>query len=283
MRMSLTTKGCYIMKQIKKKLLSALLAGVLCTAFVQGTAAAPVSAASYNSGGVICDDQLGEGQIVFYPESLLVHDDATYPVIVWANGTMCAPALYYGLLSGLAEHGYIVVANRELFAGNGNAQRASIDFITAENADADSVFYGKADLEHIGAAGHSQGGMSAVNAAAADARIDCVFTIAGNVQTSSAAQLTVPTFYAAGSSDWIVPASLYVKPAYNATNCTAVYASLKNAGHTKCCTSPGSYTGYMNAWFDAYLLDDADAAQVFAPGGALSRDRSWTGYAAKNL
>ncbi|MBP0967423.1 MAG: hypothetical protein J5722_07305, partial [Oscillospiraceae bacterium] len=271
------------MKQITNKLLSTLLAAILSTAVVQGAAAAPASAASYSSSGVICDDRLGEGQIVFYPESLLVQDEATYPVIVWANGTMCAPALYYGLLSGLAEHGYIVVANRELFAGNGNAQRASIDFITAENADAGSVFYGKADLEHIGAAGHSQGGMSAVNAAVADSRIDCVFSIAGNVQTGSAAQLTVPTFYAAGSADWIVPASLYVRPAYNSTPCTAVYASLKGAGHTKCCTSPGSYTGYMNAWFDAYLLGDPSAYQLFVPGGALSHDSSWTGYTSKNL
>ena len=271
------------MNEIKKKLLCVMLAGVLCTAAAQGTAAVPASAASYNSSGVICDDRLGEGQIVFYPESLLVQNEETYPVIVWANGTMCAPVLYYGLLSGLAEHGYIVVANRELFAGNGNAQRASIDFITAENYDAGSVFYGKADLAHIGAAGHSQGGMSAVNAAAADPRIDCVFSIAGNVQTASAAQLTVPAFYAAGSSDWIVPASLYVKPAYNNTHCTAVYASLKGAGHTKCCTNPGAYTGYMNAWFDAYLLGDAAARQVFAPGGALSHDNSWIGYASKNL
>ena len=152
------------MNEIKKKLLCVMLAGVLCTAAAQGTAAVPASAASYNSSGVICDDRLGEGQIVFYPESLLVQNEETYPVIVWANGTMCAPVLYYGLLSGLAEHGYIVVASRELFAGNGNAQRASIDFITAENYDAGSVFYGKADLAHIGAAGHSQGGMSAVNA-----------------------------------------------------------------------------------------------------------------------
>lgn len=269
------------MKRRTKRIISTLLAGVICALSVP--AAAPASAASYTSGGVICDDQLGDGQIVFYPESLLVQDEETYPVIVWANGTMCAPALYYGLLSDLAAGGYIVVANRELFAGNGNAQRASIDFITAENYDAGSVFYGKADLEHIGAAGHSQGGMSSVNAAAADARIDCVFTIAGNVQTDSAAQLTVPAFYAAGASDWIVPASLYVRPAYNSTNSAAVYASLKGAGHTKCCTSPGSYSGYMTAWFNAFLKEDSTAYQVFTAGGALSRDRSWTGYASKNL
>ncbi len=270
------------MKQKTKRIISTLLAGVICALSVPA-AAAPASAASYNSGGVICDDQLGDGHIVFYPESLLVQDETTYPVIVWANGTMCAPALYYGLLSDLAADGYIVVANRELFAGNGNAQRASIDFITAENYDAGSVFYGKADLEHIGAAGHSQGGMSSVNAAAADARIDCVFTIAGNVQTGSAAQLTVPVFYATGGSDWIVPASRYVKPAYNSTHSTAVYASLKGAGHTKCCTSPGSYSGYMTAWFDAFLREDASCYQVFTAGGALSRDRSWSGYASKNM
>ena len=273
------------MKHIFKRILSTILAGAICSACMLTGAASgtTASAASNTSGGVVCSDQLGDGHIVFYPESLLVQDEATYPVIVWANGTMCAPALYYSLLSDLASDGYIVVANRELFAGNGRAQRASIDYITEKNNDASSVFYGKADLSHIGAAGHSQGGMSTVNAAADDARIDCIFTIAANADRSSAARLNVPAFYAAGGSDWIVSASRYVKPAYNSTPSAAVYASLRGAGHTACCTNPSAYTGYMTAWFDAFLKEDSAAYQAFTAGGTLSRDTNWSGYAAKNF
>ena len=52
------------MKQKTKRIISTLLAGVICALSVPA-AAAPASAASYNSGGVICDDQLGDGHIVF--------------------------------------------------------------------------------------------------------------------------------------------------------------------------------------------------------------------------
>ena len=101
------------MKHNFKRILSTILAGAICSACMLTGAASgtTASAASNTSGGVVCSDQLGDGHIVFYPESLLVQDEATYPVIVWANGTMCAPALYYSLLSDLAADGYIVVAS----------------------------------------------------------------------------------------------------------------------------------------------------------------------------
>lgn len=59
-------------------------------------------------------------------------------------------------------------------AADGTAQRASLDFIISENGNSGSVLYKNIDTNNVAAAGHSQGGRSAVNAAAADSRFDCV-------------------------------------------------------------------------------------------------------------
>lgn len=227
-------------------------------------------------------DSLFSGQIIYYPASL-AESKGTYPVVVWANGTMCAPVLYHVLLSRIAAGGYIVVSNTNMMSADGKAQIASLDFILEKNEDPTSVFYQKVDTEHIAAAGHSQGGRSAVNAAAADPRIDCVLSIAGSNYTSEAKKLSTPTFFVAGTADMVVMASMWVKPAYKNCNGPAVYASLKGALHTRCCTNASDYSGYALEWFDAWLKDDADAMNVFRKGGELSRDSDWKDYSAKGF
>ncbi len=64
-------------------------------------------------------------------------------------------------------------------AADGKEQIASIDYILNENKNKKSIFYQHVDTAKIGAAGHSQGGRSCVNAAALDKRISCIFSIAG--------------------------------------------------------------------------------------------------------
>ena len=227
-------------------------------------------------------DSLFSGQIIYYPAGL-EEMEGTLPVVVWANGTMCAPALYHSLLSKIAAAGYIVVTNTNVMSADGKAQISSVDFILEENEDPGSVFYGKVDTDHIAAAGHSQGGRSAVNAAAADDRIDCVLSIAGSNYTSEAKKLSTPTFFVAGSLDTIVAAALWVKPAYKNCKGPAVYASLKGALHTRCCTNASDYSGYAVAWFDAWLKGDEDAKDMFRDRGALAKDRDWKGFSTKGF
>jgi hypothetical protein len=269
-----------------KRILSIILTLALSLCLFPGTA----SAATYDpifvtSNGVTSTgdfDSLFSGQIIYYPASL-PESDETYPVIVWANGTMCAPALYHSLLSKIAAGGYIVVTNTDMMAANGESQRKSIDFILAENENPDSVFYGKVNTGKIGAAGHSQGGRSAVNAASADSRIDCVLSLAGSNYTSEAKKLSTPTFFIAGGADMMVMADLWVKPAYKNAKGPAVYANLKGAIHTTCCLNPDAYIDYILAWFDGWLKDDADALNTFRKGGDLSKDRDWKDFATKGF
>lgn len=228
-------------------------------------------------------DSLFSGQIIYYPASLTENNNNVYPVITWANGTMCAPALYHSLLSQFAKAGYIVVTNTNVMSGDGKAQISSIDFILDKNEDPDSVFYQKVDTEHIAAAGHSQGGRSAVNAAAKDSRIDCVLSIAGSNYTSEAKKLSTPTFFIAGSADAMVVASLWVKPAYKYCTGTAVYANLKGALHTRCCTNASDYSEYAIPWFDLWLKGDSASAKVFTSKGTLAKDRAWKDFSVKGL
>lgn len=221
-------------------------------------------------------------QIVYYPSDIK-SSGKTYPVIVWANGTMCPPEMYDGLLGEIAKGGYIVVANDETMAADGTAQRASIDFITQQNENSESPFYKKVNTEKVGAIGHSQGGRSSVNAAAADSRIDCVISLAGSNYDYEAKLLSTPAFFIAGSSDMIVDAGMWIEPAYELCTGPAVYASLKGAIHTRCCTNPSDYSGYVIEWFDAWLKDDATALNTFKDGGALSKDSKWIDFACKDF
>ena len=269
---------------MKKRILSMALALVLLLSLVPtASALEPIYVTDgYGVTNTGDFDSLLSGQIIYYPAEL-TESDETYPVIVWANGTMCAPALYDGFLRLLARGGYIVVTNTDVMSADGTSQRESIDFILQKNADPGSVFYGKVNVDKIGAAGHSQGGRSAVNAAAADSRIDCVLSIAGSNYTSEAKKLSTPTFFVAGTADMMVMASLWVKPAYKNSKGPAVYANLKGAVHTLCCLVPQDYADYALDWFDAWLKDDAAAMKTFRSGGALSRDRDWKDFACKGI
>ena len=272
---------------MKKRLFALTLALVMVFAMlpVSGSALELEPIYVTDANGVINTgdfDSLLSGHILYYPASLESSGE-TYPVIVWANGTMCAPALYDGLLRLLAQGGYIVVTNTDVMSADGSSQRAAIDFILEKNADPDSVFYGKVNTDKIGAAGHSQGGRSAVNAAAADSRIDCVLSLAGSSYTSEAKQLSTPAFFIAGGADLMVLPAMWIKPAYKNAKGPAVYASLKGAAHTRCCLDPWAYAEYALEWFDLWLKDDASARNTFRSGGILSKDRDWKDFACKGI
>lgn len=224
----------------------------------------------------------GVEQIVFYPNSVQV-DNKSYPVVVFANGTGFDYKIYENLLMKLAEGGYIVVANSETMAADGSAQIASLDFILSENNNSSSILYNHIDVNKAAAAGHSQGGRSAVNAAAKDSRFDCVLSLAGSNFTEEAELLRTPALFMAGTRDMIVNADKWVKTAYDVCKGPAVYVSLINGIHTSCCTNPETYTTYAIDWFDAWLKNDSGALNTFRNGGALSNDGAWTEFSCKGF
>ncbi len=224
----------------------------------------------------------GNGQIVFYPSNIQ-ETNITYPIIAFANGTGFSYDIYENLLIELAKGKYIVIANTETMSADGTAQLASVDFLIAQSKDSSSIFYNKINVNKIGLAGHSQGGRSSVNAAAADSRVDCVVSFAGSNFDYEAEKLSAPTFFIGGSADMIVNAKQWLVPAYENCKGPAVYACKTNAIHTRCCTNPTEYSGYAISWFDAWLKNDADAMKKFTNGGKLSQDSAWQDFACKGI
>ncbi len=224
----------------------------------------------------------GAKQIVYYPDNI-DKINYTYPIVAWANGTMCPPSLYDGLLTEIAMGGYIVVACDETMAADGTAQIASIDFVLSKNNDKNDVFYKRVNTSKIAVIGHSQGGRSSVNAGVKDSRIDCVISLAGSNYDYEVKGLKKPTFFIAGTSDAIVSPSQWIEPAYEIAEGPTVYASLNGAVHTTCCSEPAKYSGYIIDWLDGWLKNDSNALKTFKNGGALSKDSAWVDFKCKNL
>ena len=227
-------------------------------------------------------DYNGITHTVFYPQNA-EKGNVKYPVIIFANGTAVSYTLYENLLKELAMGGYIVVANNVTMAADGTAQRSSLDFIISENQNSSSVLYSNVITDKVAAAGHSQGGRSAVNAASADSRFDCVVSLAGSNYTEEAEKLKAPALFLAGTKDMIVDANRWVKPAYDVCKGPAVYASLVNGVHTSCCTNPSTYTSYVLKWCNYWLKNEASAKSTFTNGGTLSKDSAWTEFSCKGL
>lgn len=221
-------------------------------------------------------------QAVYYPADL-VSSNRTYPIVAFANGTMVSYTFYETLLKELAKSGFIVVGNSETMAADGSAQISSIDFVISENNNTSSVLYGKVNTDKIAAAGHSQGGRSAVNAAAKDSRIDCVLSIAGSNYVEEAEKLSTPVLFMAGTKDMIVDADKWIKTAYDAVKGPAVYVNYIGGIHTTCCSTPAPYVHYASLWFDAYLNGNTGRLDSFRNGGELSSDSAWTEFSCKGL
>ncbi len=224
----------------------------------------------------------GRTYYVYYPENIKT-SKKTYPVLSWANGTMCPPDMYADLLSELAKGGYIVIASSETMSADGSAQIAALDFVISLNTNSSSLAYKKVNTSKLGAIGHSQGGRSSVNAAVKDSRIKCVVSVAGSNFLEEAESNSTPTLFIAGEKDMIVSPSKWIQPAYDVAKGPAVYASLNGAIHTTCCTDPGKYSSYILNWCDAWLKGDAKVLYTFSSNGTLASDGNWSNFQCKGF
>ena len=100
---------------------------------------------------------------IYYP-SKMEESNASYPLVIMANGTGYPVSKYREVLSHLASWGFIVAGNEDENSRTGESSDKTLDYMLAVNEEEDSPFYQKIDVAHIGIAGHSQGGVGAINA-----------------------------------------------------------------------------------------------------------------------
>ena len=114
----------------------------------------PCTALDGSAGGVL--------YVVFHPTDL--DAGGKHPILTWGNGTDAVPAQYTVLLTHLASWGFVVIASTSTQTGTGKELLLGVDTLVQANADPASPFYGRLDVDHVGALGHSQGADGAAQA-----------------------------------------------------------------------------------------------------------------------
>ena len=97
---------------------------------------------------------------IWYPSEM----ENRYPLIVVVNGSNTAALNYEPYFERLASWGFVVVGNDDRQAGAGISTSLTLDYMLEQNQNSDSLFYEKIDVQNIGIAGYSQGGVGAVRA-----------------------------------------------------------------------------------------------------------------------
>ncbi|MCF6286623.1 MAG: alpha/beta fold hydrolase [Candidatus Hydrogenedentes bacterium] len=179
----------------------------------------------------------------------------TFPLLIFShgNGGMRSQSTFW--CDHLASHGFIVAAvdhTRNACAtsykgqvipydNDGRAQAAIdrpkdlsflIDTLIAMNGDTDSKFRGHVDADHIGVAGHSFGGFTAMAAAALDPRVDAIAPMAAVVPDFSKSSKRPLLLFIATEDDTIDEAgNTEARAYYEDTTSPKYLVEMKNAGH----------------------------------------------------
>lgn len=221
---------------------------------------------------------------VWYPTEIENTTD-TYPLVVMANGTGVKASKYEAIFEHLASWGFIVIGNEDDNSWDGVSSSESLNLMLGLNSDSGSIFYGKIDLENIGVAGHSQGGVGAINAVTAQKNgsyFKTIYTAStthlalaeGLKWTYDVSKVNIPYFMVAGtlkmdagdgiegsSNVGIAPLfSLQENYAAISDDVTKIMARRVNTDHGDML----SYAdGYMTAWLMYQLKGNEEAAKIF--------------------
>ncbi|MCD8016469.1 MAG: alpha/beta hydrolase [Oscillospiraceae bacterium] len=240
---------------------------------------------------------------IWYP-SEMINRDTKYPLVVMANGTGVRASEYQEVFKHLASWGFIAVGNEDDSSLTGASSAETLDFMLAQSENTSSVFYGKIDVENIGIAGHSQGGLGAVNAVTNQNNGNCykaiwtasatspywgqddVFGAAWRVDMS---KINIPCFMVAGTgpadagtaTDITQKEGQGICPlwglteSYNAIpdGTPKVMARLIGKDHGDMLRYAD---GYMTAWFMYYLKgDDYAGGAFFGDNAEISTNTNW--------
>ena len=227
---------------------------------------------------------------VWYPAEL-EEGGKTYPLVVMANGTGVPASKYVAIFTHLASWGFIVIGNEDENSRTGASSSDSLAFMLGQNENRQSIFYGKVDTENIGIAGHSQGGVGAINAVTRFENSGCYKAIWTASATSSffsqdgglgeewrydVARIKIPYFMVAGASGLDAGSAASFEETENQGICP-LWSMRENFDKLSDTADKGmarrkdtdhapmlySADGYMTAWFMYYLQGDENAGSAF--------------------
>ena len=238
-----------------------------------------VSFVEYNAK----DNKIGRYRI-WYPTAI-ENSAEKYPLVIMANGTGIPSTKYEAIFEHLASWGFIVIGNEDKDSWNGFSSRESLEFMLNMNEDNKSFFFKKIDLENIGIAGHSQGGVGAINAVTSQDNglyYKAIYTASTtHLELAKAlkweydvSKIQIPYFMVAGTlqvdaGDGIEGSSnVGIAPLFSLQeNYVAISEQVEKIMARRVNTDHGDMLpyadGYMTAWFMYQLKGDSDAAKVF--------------------
>ena len=212
---------------------------------------------------------------VYYPTDTA---NGPYPLIVFAHGFSATPDSYAGLLERWASAGYVVAAPTfplssgtspcGPIAGDVVNQPRDMSFVISSVLDAakadEGPLAGLVDAKHIGAAGHSNGGITTYglvgNTKLRDERISAAAILAGTAQKYPTGKYDLahlpPVLFVHGTDDDLVPYGAAVD-GFNAARGPKGLLSITGGDHGSS-ASPAVYDATTD-FFDGYLRDDAAA------------------------
>lgn len=214
---------------------------------------------------------------VFYPADL-ISTDRKWPVIVLCNGTGTPLSKYTAVAKHYASWGFIVIGTEERYSWNGFGAEMCLRYLERMNenqkvGDKDSLFYQKADFDHVGIAGHSQGGVGVISAVTATEHRDMYKAAAVLSPTNrelahslmweyDAALVNVPVMLisGAGGGDDPVVTGEQLQEIYEEVPSDKVMLRRKDTAHGEVLYSED---GYVMAWFMWLLRDDEEAGRAF--------------------
>lgn len=165
---------------------------------------------------------------------------APAPAVSFGHGFLSAVDLYDSTMDHLASHGYIVIATTSegsLLPSHSNLAldiRQCLTWLEQQDVLASSWLFGAVDEARFGVSGHSMGGGASALAAAADARIKCLATLAAAETNPSAASaalsIQVPARFIVGSQDTIVAPTTTLNQ-YSNTDAPRQFSTITGGSH----------------------------------------------------
>jgi hypothetical protein len=242
------------------------------------------SVSSFADRGPYLTTQEALGDCTVHRPTELGQSGLVHPVILWGNGTFSWPAIYSGLLSHLASHGFIVAAANTSNAGDGSQMVACLDNVLAAGKAAGSPYYQHVDAAQVGATGHSQGGAGTIMAGR-DARVRVTAPVepfitwipgGGTFEDDAIWQQQGPMLLLSGSLDAIAIPLFHQRPVYDDVNQPVFWATKSGVTHLEPIGSAGVFRSPLTAWFRAWLMGDAAAGKVFGTPCTLCSNTGWT-------
>jgi hypothetical protein len=245
--------------------------------------------------GYTPDPIYGDKQQKFniYRPDTLESSGYCHPILVWSNGHTDNPeqnppdcvvsssankwcGQYLPVMEHLASHGFVVIASLSTTTSKSDAVTGllpsimGLEWLLAQAEDSKSAYYHRLDTAHIGAFGHSEGGM-ATCMMAKDPRFLAISTVSG---TSTLTGLHSPAlFFCGGQEDGVCDKTQKVVEGITTQPAMMINNLGSDHGHWAYEGAGGVDLSGWAAWFRLYLMGDtAQRKRFFGDGCTFCTD-----------